>query len=115
MAFPKLKNSDYALVKVSNDFPSNSKGDAPFHCTAYDYSRADLDGLYHHLRDVRWENVFKLGASAAASEFPEQIQVGIDKYIPHHKYQVKSHSTLWFAAACDAATAHKNHFFRLNQ
>ena len=77
VAFPKLKNSDYALVKVSNDFPSNSKGDAPFHCTAYDYSRADLDGLYHHLSDVPWENVFKLGASAAASEFSEQIQVGI--------------------------------------
>ena len=28
-------------------------------------------------------------------------------------YQVKSHSSPWFAAACAAAVAHKNHFFRL--
>ena len=28
-------------------------------------------------------------------------------------YQVKSHSSPWFAAAYAAAVAHKNHFFRL--
>ena len=32
-----------------------------------------------------------LSASAAASEFCEWIQVGIDVYIPHRKYQVKPH------------------------
>ena len=26
------------------------------------------DGLCHHLRDFSWGNIFKLGASAAASE-----------------------------------------------
>ena len=46
-------------------------GYAPFHPIAYDYSRADWDGLCDHLRDVPWENIFKLGASAAASEFCE--------------------------------------------
>ena len=34
---------------------------------AYDYSRTDWDGLHDHLRDVSWEDVFKLVASAAAN------------------------------------------------
>ena len=58
---------------------------------------------------------FKLGASAAASEFCEWVQVGIDVYITHRKYQVKPHSSPWFSASCAAATVHRNHFFRLYQ
>ena len=92
MAFPPLGNSD-VVVSVSIDFPSNSQQDALFHCIAYDYSHADWDGLRDHLRDVPWEDIFKLGASAAASEFCEWIQVGIDVYISHRKYQVKPHSS----------------------
>ena len=38
------------------------------------------------------KNVFNLGASAAASDFIEWVQVGADAYIPHRKYQVKPHS-----------------------
>ena len=45
----------------------------------------------------------ELGASAAASEFYECVQVGIDLYIPHRKYQVKSQSSPWFSAACAAS------------
>ena len=41
MAFPPLGNSDYDVVSVSIDFPSNSKRDAPFHRIAYDYSPTD--------------------------------------------------------------------------
>ena len=115
MAFPPLGNSDHVVVSVSNDFPTNSQQDAPFHRMAYDYSCADGDGLRDHLRDVPWEDIFKLGASAAASEFCKWIQVGIDVYIPHRKYQVKSHSSPWFSAACAAAIVHRNHFFRLYQ
>ena len=115
MAFPPLGNSDHVVVSVSIDFPTNSKQDAPFHRIAYHYSRTDWDGLHDHLRDVPWEDIFKLGASAAASEFCEWIQVGIDVYIPHRKYQVKSHSCPWFSAACAAAIVHRNHFFRLYQ
>ena len=89
MAFSPLGNSDH-VVSVSVDFPSNSKWDAPFHCIAYDCSRADWDGLCDHLRDVPWEDTFKLSASAA-SEFCEWVQVGIDVYIPYRKYQVKPH------------------------
>ena len=72
-------NSDH--VSVSTDFPANSKGDAPSYCTAYDYSRADWDGLCVNLKDVLWKDIFKLGASAATSEFCECIQVEIDVYI----------------------------------
>ena len=61
MAFPPLGNSDHVVVSVSIDFPINSKQDTPFHRVAYDYSRADWDGLRDHLRDVPWENIFKLG------------------------------------------------------
>ena len=69
MAFPLLKNSDHVVVSVSIDFPSNSKRGPPFHCIAYDYSRADWEGLRDHLRDVPCEDIFKLCASAVASEF----------------------------------------------
>ena len=93
MAFPPLRNSDHVVVSVSIDFPSNSQRDAPFHRLAYDYYHADCDVLLDHLRDVPWEDIFKLGASATASEFCEWIQVGIDVYIPHRKYQVKPLST----------------------
>ena len=88
MAFPPLQNSDLVFVSVSIDFPITSKKDAPFHRIAYDYSHVDWDGLCDHLRDVSWEDIFKLNASAAASEFCEWDQVGIDVYIPHCKYQV---------------------------
>ena len=67
------------------------------------------------MRDAPWEEIFKLGASAAASEFCDWVQVGIDVYIPHRKYQVKTHSSPWFSAACAAVIAHRNHFFRLYQ
>ena len=115
MAFPPLGNSDHVVVSVSIDFPLNTKQDTPFHRMAYDYSHADWDGLRDHLRDVPWKDVFKFSGSAAASEFCEWVQVGIDVYIPHRKYQVKPHSSPWFSAACTAAIVHRNHFFRLYQ
>ena len=100
-------NSDHVVVSVSIDFPTNSQHDAPFHRIAYDYSRADWDGLRDHFRDVPWEDIFKLGACAAASELCEWVQVGIDVYIPHRKYQVKPHSSPWFSAACAASIIHR--------
>ena len=111
MAFPPLGNFDHVVVSVSINFPVNSKQDTQFHRIAYDYSRADWDGLRDHLRDDPWEDIFKFSASAAASEFCEWSQVGIDVYIPHRKYQVKPHSSPWFSAACAAAIVHRNHFF----
>ena len=49
MALPPLGNSDHVVFSVSIDFPSNSQRGAPFRRIAYDYSRADWDGLHDHL------------------------------------------------------------------
>ena len=115
MVFPPFGNSDHVVVSVSIDFPSNCQWNAPFHRIAYDYSPTDWDNLRDHLRDVPWEDIFKLGASADASEFCEWVQAGIDLYTPHRKYQVKPLSSPWFSAACAAAMVHRGHFFRLHQ
>ena len=63
--------------------------------------------------DVPWENIFKFVACAAASEFCEWVQLGIDVHIPHRKYQ--PHSSPRFLVACAAAIVHRNHFFHLYQ
>ena len=114
MTFLQFGNSEH-VVSVSTDFPRNSKQDALFHRIAYNYSGADWVGLRDYMRDVPWEDIFKLSASAAAGEFCEWVQVGIDVYIPHCEYQVKLHSSPWFSAACAAAIVHRNHFFCLYQ
>ena len=78
MAFPSMENSDYVVVSVSIDFPSDSRRDT----------------------------------SAAASEFCEWVQAGIDAYIPH---RVKTHSGPCFLATCTDVIVHRNPFFRLYQ
>ena len=86
-----MGNCDNVAVSVSIDFPSNSQRDAQFYGIAYDYSCADWDVLFDNLRDVAWEDIFKLGAFAAASEFCERVKVGIDVHIPHRGHQVRPH------------------------
>ena len=115
MAFPPLGKSDHVVVSVFIDFPSTLQQDVPFHRIAYGYSHADWDGHRDHLRDVPWEDIFKLSTSTAASEFCEWVRVGIDFYIPRRKYQVKPHSSPWFSVSCAAAIVHRNHYFRLYQ
>ena len=67
MAFPPLGHSDHLVVSVSIDFPINSKQDAQFHHVAYYDSCADWDGLFCHLRDAPWEDIFKLSVSVPAN------------------------------------------------
>ena len=110
-----MGNSDHVVVSVSVDFLSNSKQDALFHHIAYNYSPVDWDSLCDHLRDVPWEDILMPGTSAAASEFCEWVQIGIDVYIPHCKYQFKPHSSPWFSATCAAAVVRRNHFSHLYQ
>ena len=98
-------------MSVSMDSPSNSQWDTPFHSIVYDYSCTDWDGICDHLRDVPWEDIFKLSASVAASEFCYCGQVGIDVYIPHRKYQVKPHSCPLFSAVCAPVIVYRNIFF----
>ena len=73
MASPSLRNSDHVVVSVSIDFPSDSQCDAPFHHIANHYSRADWDGPHDHLRDVPWEDIFKLLAPATLMHISGQI------------------------------------------
>ena len=61
------------------------------------------------------EDIFKLSAFAAASEFCEWVQIGVDVYIPHSNYQVKPQSSPGFSAACADAIVYRNHFFHLCQ
>ena len=111
MAFPLLGNSNHVVVLVSVDFRSNSQRVSVLYRVAYAYSHADWDGLCDNLRDIPWDDIFKVGASVAASEFCEWIQVGTDVYTPHREYQIKSHSSLTFSAACAAAIICRKHFF----
>ena len=67
------------------------------------------------MKEVSWEYIFKLSASAASSKFCEWVQVGIDVYIHHRKYQVNPHSSPWFSAVSAATIVYGNHFFRLYQ
>ena len=113
VAFPPLGNSDHVVVSVSIDFPSNSKRDAQFHHIGFDHSHTDWDGLCDHLRFVPWEDIFNLSASAAAGEFCEWVQVVLEVYISHRKYQVKPHSSPWFSAASADPIVYRNHFFCL--
>ena len=53
VAFPQLENPDHVVVSVSIDFFSNSKGNASFHCIAYDCFLVDWHGLCDHLRCSR--------------------------------------------------------------
>ena len=59
------------------------------------------------------KDIFKLGSFTAASDFCEWVQLAIDVYISHGKYQVKPHTSPWFSATCAAAIVHRNHFFCL--
>ena len=111
MAFPLLVNCDHVSVLIN--FPITLKQVAPFHCMVYDHYLADWDCLCDHLREVPWVDIFKLSASAAASEFCESVQVGTNVYVPRRKYRVKPHSSPWFLADCHAAIVHRNHFFYL--
>ena len=57
---------------------------------AYGYSCVNWNSLFDHLRDAP---TFKINTSATVTEFCEWVQVGINLYIPHHKYQVIPHSS----------------------
>ena len=52
MGFTLLGNSDHVVVSFLIDLLSNLHRDVLFHCIAYDYSRADWDGIHDHLREV---------------------------------------------------------------
>ena len=58
-----------------------------------------------------WFDIIKHDATYAAKELTEWVEIDIDRYIPHRKFQLKSHSSPWFTPSCAAAIAHRNHYF----
>ena len=116
-----IKKFFVAQVKIffitwisENSFLLNSKGNAPFQCTAYDNCQADWDDLHSYLRDVLWHNIFQLSTSTTtATEYSEWLQVWIDTSIPHQKNQVMVHPSLWILNACAGAIGHRSHLFHL--
>ena len=94
---------------LSLDFLETQKKDASFYCTTYDYSPVDCGWCSWSF--VPWQNIFNRGASAVL-RLLKFVCPGWNWCIyPHHKYQVKSHSSPWFSVACAAAIAPRNHFF----
>ena len=94
MAFSPLGNLDHIVVSVSIDFPSQR--DVPFHFIAYDCSGAEWDSLRDHWRGCPCGDISKLDASAAASEFCEWVQIGIDIYVPQRKYSTAQRCCLLY-------------------
>ena len=90
MAFPPLGNSDHVVVSVSIDFPINSKQDTPFHRVAYDYSHADWDGRRDHLRDVPWENIFKVKFRQASNHCKRFLEAAKLAYATKTKESITS-------------------------
>ena len=108
MTFPPWRNSDHVVVSVSIDFSINAKHDAPFHRIDYDYSCADRDVLCDNLRDVPCDNIFKLSASTATSEFCQWVRLEL-MYI-FLIVSIRSNLThpLGFSSLY---CYHRNHFF----
>ena len=79
MTFPPWGNSDLLLSKFPSTSHQTQNGMTHF-IVQLMYSHAEWDDLLDHLRDVPWEYIIKLGASAAASEFCEWVQAGIPKF-----------------------------------
>ena len=73
MTLLPLGNSDHIVVSVSIDFPQISQQDVLSHLIAFEYSHADWDDLCDHLKDVPWEDIFKLSASVGTSESCEWV------------------------------------------
>ena len=86
-----LGNSE-VVVSLFSGFPSNSRWD-PLFTTHVMTIYADLDDLHDHLRDVPWDDIYKLDASAATTEFCKWIWVEIYVYLPCHKYHIKPNSS----------------------
>ena len=59
-AFFPFDHSDHVVVSISTDLLSNWKQDALFYGIVYDYSCGDCVSVCHDLRDVPWEDIFKL-------------------------------------------------------
>ena len=59
----------HVVLSVYVDLPLDLKTYAPFRCTAFDYTCADWNSFYDHIRDVPMKDVFNLSAPADNESF----------------------------------------------
>ena len=108
-----MESSDRVVISLSIDIPLKSKGDALFYYKHLDYSCADwmvfatVKEMFHGRISLIWTLYCCFQILL--------VQVNIDVYITHHKYQVKPHLYAFLSAAFSAAMSHRNHFFGLHQ
>ena len=107
---PPLEKYDDLVVSVDVKFVVKSTNEHPYHRTVYTYSKPDSHGLRDHLRGVPWLDIFKHDATYVAKEITEWVEIGIDGYIPHRKFQLNPHTSPWFTS-CAVAISHRNHYF----
>ena len=84
-------------------FVVKSKNEHHYHHSVCSYSKTDWD--------LPWLDIFKHDATYAAMEITEWVEIGIDCYIPHRKFQLKPHSPSPWFTPCATAIAHRNHYF----
>ena len=98
----------HAVLSVSIDFPSYSQRDTLFHGIAYDYSRADWDGLFEMFYGrISLNSVFLLLVLNFVKGFElELIYISLME-------SIRSSLTHFhgLTAACAAVIVHRNHFF----
>ena len=89
---PPLGTSDHMVVSIDVKFVVKSTNGHPYHRTVYSYNKAEWGRLRDHLRGASWLDIFKHGATYAAKQTTERVEIGIDCYIPQRKFQLKLHS-----------------------
>ena len=58
-----------------------------------------------------WLQIFYHDVTSTAKEITEWVEIGIDCYIPHKRFQLKPHSSAWFTPSCATTISHYNHYF----
>ena len=68
-----------------------------------------MNSFCDHLRDVLWEEIFKLSASAASCEFCEGFRLELMYISLIVNVRTSLTSSTWFSAACAAVMVYRNH------
>ena len=85
---PSLGTSDHLVTSVDFDFMVKSTNEHPYHHNVYSFNKADWDCFRDYLQDVPWLGIFRHNVNKAGKEISDWIQIGIDCFIPHRKYQL---------------------------
>ena len=98
---PPLGSSDHLVISIDIDFMVRSTNEHPYYCNVYSFNNAGWDG-FRDYRDVPWLDIFGHNVNQAGKKISDWIQIGIDCFIPHRKYQMKPDSLPWFTPSAIA-------------